>query len=39
MATLFQPQVGASRGGSLHPLVGALLQAARDRQPSTTPSI
>jgi CTP synthase (UTP-ammonia lyase) len=39
MATLFQPQVGASRGGSLHPLIGALLDAARDRQPSTTPSI
>jgi CTP synthase (UTP-ammonia lyase) len=39
MATLFQPQVGASRGGPLHPLTAALLQAARDRQPSTTPSI
>jgi CTP synthase (UTP-ammonia lyase) len=39
MATLFQPQVGASRGGPLHPLIGALLDAGRDRQPSTTPSI
>lgn len=39
VATLFQPQVGASRGGPLHPLIGALLDAARDRQPSTMPSI
>jgi CTP synthase (UTP-ammonia lyase) len=39
MATLFQPQVGASRGGPLHPLIGALLDAARERQPSMTPSI
>ena len=39
VATLFQPQVGASRGGPLHPLIAALLQAARERQPSTMPSI
>lgn len=27
-ATLFQPQVGASKGGPLHPLIGAFLEAA-----------
>jgi CTP synthase (UTP-ammonia lyase) len=29
VATLFQPQVGSSRTGVLHPLVGALVDAAR----------
>jgi CTP synthase (UTP-ammonia lyase) len=29
LATLFQPQVGASRGGPLHPLVLAFVEAAR----------
>jgi CTP synthase (UTP-ammonia lyase) len=29
VATLFQPQVGSSRTGVLHPLVGALVAAAR----------
>lgn len=45
-ATLFQPQIGASRGGPLHPLIRAFLRAAarssegvRDPQPrSGTPS-
>lgn len=32
VATLFQPQVGSSRTGTLHPLVGALVDAARARR-------
>jgi hypothetical protein len=28
VATLFQPQVGSSETGKLHPLVGALVEAA-----------
>ena len=31
IATLFQPQVGAANGGPLHPLIGALCAAARER--------
>src|SRR3954447_9159762 len=31
IATLFQPQVGAANGGPLHPLIGALCSAARER--------
>jgi len=31
LATAFQPQVGASTSGSLHPLIGALVEAARAR--------
>jgi CTP synthase (UTP-ammonia lyase) len=31
VATLFQPQVGAANGGPLHPLIGALCSAARER--------
>jgi CTP synthase (UTP-ammonia lyase) len=31
IATLFQPQVGAANGGPLHPLIGALWAAARER--------
>jgi CTP synthase (UTP-ammonia lyase) len=31
VATLFQPQVGAANGGPLHPLIGALCAAARER--------
>jgi len=33
VATLFQPQVGTSERGVLHPLVGALLDAAARRAP------
>jgi CTP synthase (UTP-ammonia lyase) len=33
VATLFQPQVGTSDRGVLHPLVGALLEAAARRAP------
>jgi CTP synthase (UTP-ammonia lyase) len=33
LATLFQPQVGTSERGVLHPLVGALLAAAASRAP------
>jgi CTP synthase (UTP-ammonia lyase) len=33
LATLFQPQVGTSERGVLHPLVGALLDAAARRAP------
>ena len=29
MATLFQPQVGSSASGRLHPVIGALVSAAR----------
>jgi hypothetical protein len=32
LATLFQPQVGAVAGRPLHPLIGALLDAARERR-------
>jgi CTP synthase (UTP-ammonia lyase) len=32
LATAFQPQVGTSESGSLHPLILALLDAARGRQ-------
>jgi CTP synthase (UTP-ammonia lyase) len=39
VATLFQPQVGALAGKPLHALIGALLETARDAQPSTIPSI
>jgi hypothetical protein len=28
VATLFQPQVGSSETGKLHPLIGALVEAA-----------
>ena len=38
MATLFQPQVGTSETGAVHPLVGALLSAAGALRPSDTPS-
>ena len=31
MATAFQPQVGTGETGSLHPLIRAFLEAARDR--------
>jgi CTP synthase (UTP-ammonia lyase) len=34
VATLFQPQVGSSRTGVLHPLVGALIGAARTAAPA-----
>jgi CTP synthase (UTP-ammonia lyase) len=30
LATLFQPPMGASDGGSLRPLIGAFVQAARE---------
>jgi CTP synthase (UTP-ammonia lyase) len=33
LATLFQPQVGSSASGRLHPLVGALISAARGADP------
>ena len=33
LATLFQPQVGTSERGVLHPLVGALLAAAASAAP------
>jgi CTP synthase (UTP-ammonia lyase) len=33
VATLFQPQVGALAGSSLHPLIAAFLDAARARAP------
>jgi CTP synthase (UTP-ammonia lyase) len=38
MATLFQPQVGTSETGAVHPLVRALLSAAGALRPSGTPS-
>jgi len=38
MATLFQPQVGTSETGAVHPLVGALLSAAGASRRSGTPS-
>jgi CTP synthase (UTP-ammonia lyase) len=31
VATAFQPQVGSSESGTLHPLITALLTAARGR--------
>jgi CTP synthase (UTP-ammonia lyase) len=34
LATLFQPQVGSLRTGVLHPLVGALIAAARGAAPA-----
>lgn len=33
VATLFQPQVGSSASGRLHPLIGALISAARGADP------
>jgi CTP synthase (UTP-ammonia lyase) len=33
LATLFQPQVGSSASGRLHPLIGALVSAARGAKP------
>ncbi|HEX2376939.1 MAG TPA: gamma-glutamyl-gamma-aminobutyrate hydrolase family protein [Gaiellales bacterium] len=33
VATLFQPQVGSSASGRLHPLIGALISAARCADP------
>jgi CTP synthase (UTP-ammonia lyase) len=33
VATLFQPQVGSSASGRLHPLIGALISAARAADP------
>jgi CTP synthase (UTP-ammonia lyase) len=33
LATLFQPQVGSSASGRLHPLIGALVSAARGAEP------
>jgi CTP synthase (UTP-ammonia lyase) len=37
LATLFQPQVGSSRRTSPHPLVTALVDAARGRRPDERP--
>jgi CTP synthase (UTP-ammonia lyase) len=37
LATLFQPQVGALAGRSLHPLIGAFLDAARSRRERLVP--
>ena len=37
LATLFQPQVGALAGNSLHPLIGAFLDAARRRRGRLAP--
>jgi CTP synthase (UTP-ammonia lyase) len=34
LATLFQPQVGSSSRDSLHPVLGALVEATRDRASS-----
>jgi CTP synthase (UTP-ammonia lyase) len=34
LATAFQPQVGSSESGALHPLITALLSAAAARQPA-----
>jgi CTP synthase (UTP-ammonia lyase) len=33
LATLFQPQVGSSASGRLHPVIGALVSAARGAEP------
>ena len=33
VATLFQPQVGSAASGRLHPLIGALVSAARGADP------
>jgi CTP synthase (UTP-ammonia lyase) len=39
LATAFQPQVGTSETGSLHPLLVAFLDAARDRHAASRPQL
>lgn len=38
IATAFQPQVGVSETGQLHPLIGALLEASQRRETGTRPT-
>jgi CTP synthase (UTP-ammonia lyase) len=39
IATAFQPQVGSSESGQLHPLIGAFLDAAWTRASQDRPAV